>query len=105
MEANYNNWTYRVPAYTICSDYINDSFIDEYYKRIENVTLIDHGAKIYRDYRHYMPIIASLNAENITFIDRFQHTELFKNLSGEEIFDIAVNAMTVSSVCIAVLNI
>ena len=56
-----------------------------------NVTSIDRDSKAYLDYSKYMQIIGSLNAENIQSIDKFKETELFKNLSGEEIFDIALN--------------
>ena len=91
MEVNYRDWSYNFPAYTICSDYANESFIAEYYKQSENITLIDRNSKAYRDYSRYMKIIASLNAENIHLMNEFEKTELFKNFSGEEIFNIALN--------------
>lgn len=86
METNYIDWSYDHPAYTLCSNYTNETFINEYYQRSENATFID-----YSDYRHYMKIIGDLNAENIDSIEHFNNTELFKHLSGEEIFDIALN--------------
>ena len=82
-----------MPSYTICSDYVNESFIEQHYQRSENVISIDKESKAYRDYYRYMKIIGSLNAENIHLIDHFESTELFKDLSGEEIFDIALNVM------------
>lgn len=94
LETNYHSWTYHVPGYSICPDYINISFVNEYYQRSENVTSIDFNSTVYNDYYHYMKIIGSLNAENIHLIDDFEKTELFKNLSGEEIFDIALNVRT-----------
>lgn len=91
METNYNDWPFNVPGYTICTDYVNRTFIDQLYKRSENVTLIDYKSESYRDYYNYTEKIGSLNAENIHFVEEFEKTELFKGLSGEEIFDIALN--------------
>lgn len=91
VEANYNSWAFNLPGYTICTDYVNDSFIGEYYKRDKNITSIDHDSSSYRDYYHYMRIIGSLNEENIHLIDEFERTDLFKSLTGEEIYDIALN--------------
>ena len=94
MELNYQDWAYNVPAITICFDYTNDSFIDEYYQRFENVTVINNETRTYHDYRHYMKKIGSLNAENIHLIDEFEQTELFRSLSGEELYDIALGVWT-----------
>ena len=91
MEVNYHDWSYNDPALTICSDYANESFINEYYKSNENVTSINYNSSVYLDYNHYLKIIGSLNAENIYSIDEFEKTELFKSLSGEEILNIALN--------------
>lgn len=91
VETNYNSWFYKRPAFTICTDYTNNSFIDEYYQRSENVTSINYDSRTYRDYNHYMKIIGYLNAENIDLIEEFENTDLFKNLTGQEIFDIALN--------------
>ena len=91
MEVNYNNWIYSTPALTVCTDYVNHSFIDEYYKRAENITSIDKNSATYHDYQRYMKIIGSLNAENIHLIDEFDNSELFKNLSGDQIYNIALN--------------
>lgn len=91
METDYNNWSYSMPAYTICTDYANETFIDEYYQRSEKVTSINNESEIYKEYQKYMRIIGALNAENIHSIDRFEDTKLFENLTGEEIFDIALN--------------
>lgn len=91
VETNYNSWVYKRPAITICTDYTNNSFIDEYYQRSENVTSIDYDSTTYRDYNHYMKIIGYLNAENFNLIEEFENTDLFKSLTGEEIFDIALN--------------
>lgn len=67
------------------------TFIDEYFKQFKSVTSIDYNSSAYKDYLFYMKIIGSLNAENIHSIDVFENTELFKNLTGEEIYHIAVN--------------
>lgn len=81
-----------MPAYTICSSFDPyNEFIGDYYKRSKNVTSINYQSKTYRNYHRYMEIIGSLNAENFHLIEEFENTELFKNLSGEEIFDIALN--------------
>lgn len=91
MEANYRDWAYNMPALTICSDYANETFIRHYYQRSENITSINPNSSVYQDYTHYMKLIGSLNAENIHSINEFEHTDLFKSLSGEELFDIALN--------------
>lgn len=91
VETNDIGWTYSRPAYTICLDYVNNTFIDQYYKRSENVTSIDKNSKDYLDYYRYMKIIGSLNAENIHLTEEFENAELFKELSGEELFHIAQN--------------
>jgi len=75
---------------TICSDSINETFIDDYYKRSKKITSINTDSKTYRDHHRYMKIIGNLNAENIESIEEFESTELLKNLRGEEILDIAV---------------
>lgn len=90
-DVNYHEWTYSPVGFTICTDYVNESFIGEYYQRYENTTFIDYKSKRYRDYRYYMELIGALNADNIHSIDRFENTELFRNLNGEEIFKIALN--------------
>lgn len=94
VKTDYNSWSYNIPSLTICSDYMNDSFVDEIYQRFENVTSIAYESRTYRDYYHYMKLIGSLNAENIHLIDDFENTKLFKNLTGEEIFNIALNVWT-----------
>lgn len=85
------DWSYRMPAYTVCSDFVNNSFIDQYYKRSKNVTFIDKDSKVYKDYYRYMEAIGSLNAGNIDSLDQFENSEWFKDLSGEEIFEIAID--------------
>lgn len=91
VETNYNDWEYNIPAFTICSDYVNSTFIDEYYQSSENITSIH---QTYRNYSDYMRVIGSLNADNIHLIDKFENTELLKSLSGEELFNIALNVWT-----------
>ena len=100
-EVNYHDWSYNEAALTICSDYANESFIDDYYKRSKNVTSINRNSSAYQDYSRYMKIIGSLNAENIDSIVAFEKTELFKSLSGEDIFEIAlkVRALLVVMLC------
>lgn len=90
LEANYHNWSYMHPAITICTDFINDSFIDESYGLTTN-KMIDNESKDYQNYRRNMKIIASLNAENVHLINAFEDIPFFKDLSGDNLLDIAYN--------------
>lgn len=90
VDINYHDWKFHEPGYTICTDYANESFIEEYYQRYENVP-IKYENQMFQDYRRYMKIIGSLNAETIHTIDQFENTTLFRNLSGEDLLAIAIN--------------
>lgn len=91
LERHDHSWRFRQPAITICSDYANDSYIIEVFQRSKDAST-DHENRTLEHYRHYMKIIGALNAENVhRLIDQFEHTTLFKNLSGEELLAIASN--------------
>lgn len=94
MEANYHNWTYTIPAITLCNDYTNESFIQEFYE-LSTRRSIDDGPRDYRDYKFYMKIIGSLNAENFLSIDAFKNTTWFKDISGEQLLQIAYNVRSI----------
>lgn len=77
---------YNIAGISICGDAINASYINESYKLVESSTTVS-----YSDYYHYMKIIGSINADSIHLIDDFENTHLFKNLTGEDLLEIAVN--------------
>lgn len=65
-----------MPAFTICGDYTNKTFVMEYYKRMKNTTAIDYNSKAYKDYFNYITRIGSLNAENIHLIDDIENSRV-----------------------------
>lgn len=93
VETNYFNWSYNLPGITICSDYVNESFTREYYQRSDNAW-IGRENKTFQDFRHYMNIIGSLNADSMNLIDQFENSTLFRNVSGEDLLKIATNVCT-----------
>lgn len=93
VDTNFYNWSYNWPDVTICTNFANESFIEKSYqhnlntqKNFKNISFEDH--------QRYMKIIASLNAENIQQFQQFEEGTWFRNLSGEDLFGVAVNVRT-----------
>lgn len=92
LEKDYRNWVYKPMAITICTDYLNENATDVLMQRFsENFSQfsIDDSRK-YRDFFH---IIGSLNAENLDLIRKFENTNLFSNLTGEDLLTIATEVL------------
>lgn len=89
LEKDYRNWVYQPMAITICSDFLNKSVMHEIIQRHANVDE-DCDPDSYELYRQYFELIGSLNSENLHLISDFEHTDLFANLSGEDLLSIAI---------------
>ncbi|XP_031621609.1 uncharacterized protein LOC116339717 [Contarinia nasturtii] len=82
-----------MPGITVCTDFENERFIEEFYQRTTNAS-IDKNSKHYQDYRHDMTIIGSITADSMHLIDKLKNMKLFRNLSGEDLLDVVANMKT-----------
>lgn len=90
LEKDYRNWVYEPMAITICTDFLNESATHKIIQRY-TTTEEDCDPDSYELYRQYFELIGSLNPENLHLISEFEHTDLFANLTGDDLLSIAVN--------------
>lgn len=99
FDTNYHNWSYEMPALTVCSDFQNGVFARKFYRRTTNLTT-DLESKNYRDFLHDMRIIGSIAADTMYLINRLRwNTTILQNLSGEELLDVVINVYSLHCTC------
>lgn len=96
LDKDYRNWVYEPMAITICTDFLNKSVMDEIIQQYTN-TEEDCDPDSYELYRQYFELIGSLNADNLHSISEYEHTDLFTNLTGEDLLSIAIKVSQVIS--------
>lgn len=90
VETDYHNWSYSRPAFTICADYENLTFVEEVYHQSQN-KWSKQGNRTFQEFRYYMNVIGSMNAETVDQFNQFENIPLFEDLQGEDLLEIATN--------------
>lgn len=104
LEKDYRNWVYEPMAITICTDFLNKSAMHEIIQRYAN-TEEDCDPDSYELYRQYFDLIRSLSSENLHLISEFEHTDLFANLTGEDLLSIAIEVCQIIFATILIIFI
>lgn len=91
LDKDYRNWAYEPMAITICTEYIHKRAINELVERFQN-PLDVINPNIHNEYHKFFSIIGLINAEKIHLIEEFNATNLFSNLTGEDLLDIVIEA-------------
>lgn len=86
LETDYRNWKYEPMTLTICSEFINDTALDQIvFNQLANAS----DSKQYENLRHFFEVIAAINGENIKSIDQFKDIDYLNNFTGDDLLRIA----------------
>lgn len=93
LEKDYRNWKYRPMAITICTDFINDTSVNQFIERFANVSDEYDSKTSYDEYKSFFEMIGALNVENIDLINQFESIDSVKNFTGDDLLFIAIEVI------------